>query len=298
MTKNQGGAVRKAIHISLYVISAIVIANVIFYVVKSNASLNTIAFFNNRTTDVSEALPAKVVTTDPLAQTASVAGQKKETITVRGVIDQTNAARTGQSGIALMHSYKLDASAQSKAEDILNKQYFEHTSPDGKQVGDLVKAQGYDYIKVGENLALGSFVSNADVVTAWMNSPGHRENILDTDYTEIGIGVAYGTYKGQKVVVVVQHLGRPLSLCPTIDQTVKTQVAQKKAQLDVMATVLEQKKSDIDKGIANKVDMTADIDAYNAGVDTYQKDSDSFEAVRAAYNKQVDAFNQCVNSLK
>ncbi|RMI30185.1 CAP domain-containing protein [Nocardia stercoris] len=70
--------------------------------------------------------------------------------------------------------------------------FFSHTDPDGTDPGDRIAAAGYTWQAYGENIAQGQADANA-VVTAWMNSPGHRANILNCGFTQIGIGIADGS---------------------------------------------------------------------------------------------------------
>ena len=214
-------------------------------------------------------------------------------LTVSGIIAETNKQRIGQNEKTLAESTKLDASAEVKAKDILARQYFEHTAPDGKTVSDLVSTQGYQYIKVGENLALGNFGGDTGVVTAWMNSPGHRANILDAAYTEMGVGVAYGMYEGHMVSVAVQHFGRPLSACPLVEPGLKAQVEKDQADLSALAASLDVLKKEIDQGRANGQNMDSSVTVYNQGVEKYQKQLTVVESLRQKYNSEVSAFNSC-----
>ena len=84
--------------------------------------------------------------------------------------------------------------------------YFEHESLDGREVSDRAEAQGYDYRTVGENIAVGQR-DVAEVMQGWMDSPGHRENILRTEYTHLGSGVATGDFKGQRSIYWTQNFG-------------------------------------------------------------------------------------------
>jgi len=105
-----------------------------------------------------------------------------------------------------LNSYLLEA-AQAKADDIINDQYFSHSSPEGKKFSSWVKETGYEYIRVGENLAI-HFTDNVNLVHAWMESPEHRRNILNPYYEDTGIAVSYGTWKGKDTYVVVQIFGQ------------------------------------------------------------------------------------------
>jgi hypothetical protein len=129
-------------------------------------------------------------------------------ITPPNIISLTNASRKGIDLPPLAENALLDASAQRKAEDMLSNQYFAHTSPDGATPWSWIKATGYTYRYAGENLAV-YFTEAEDVQAGWMASPTHRANIVDTRYTEIGVGVAQGEYNGFPAVFVVEHFGKP-----------------------------------------------------------------------------------------
>lgn len=126
---------------------------------------------------------------------------------------------------SLEQNYLLQMAAQKKANDMAAKGYFAHTSPDGKSPWFWFKEVGYDFQYAGENLAV-NFVDSQDVDTAWMNSPGHRANILNGKFTEIGIATAKGYYNGRETIFVVQMFGKPLRTSPTrlVQKAVQTQV--------------------------------------------------------------------------
>jgi len=122
------------------------------------------------------------------------------------IVNYTNDARTGARVVALRDSTLLDKSAQAKADDMAQKGYFAHQSPDGRSPWDFIIAAGYDYQYAGENLAV-RFVDSKDVVDAWLQSPSHRSNIVKPVYRDIGVGIAQGMYKGSPATFVVQHFG-------------------------------------------------------------------------------------------
>jgi uncharacterized protein YkwD len=88
------------------------------------------------------------------------------------------------------------------------KSYFAHVSPEGVKPWHWLDVAGYRYDYAGENLAL-NFTDSQDVADAWMRSPTHRSNLLKSAYTEIGTGVATGTYQGSEAVFIVQLYARP-----------------------------------------------------------------------------------------
>lgn len=124
------------------------------------------------------------------------------------LVDSTNIERQKINEVQLTVSPILQKAAQAKANDMAVKGYFAHTSPEGITPWYWLQQAGYSYTSAGENLAI-NFVDSRDVIVAWMNSPGHRANILNQNYTEIGIATATGTYKGQEATFVAQFFGRP-----------------------------------------------------------------------------------------
>lgn len=124
------------------------------------------------------------------------------------LVEETNAQRTEESLGTLTINPLLEQAARLKAEDMAAKGYFSHDTPDGKTPWYFLREVGYRYQAAGENLAV-NFTDSSDVTRAWMNSPSHRANILNGNYTEIGIATARGTYKGSDTVFVVQFFGKP-----------------------------------------------------------------------------------------
>ncbi len=107
---------------------------------------------------------------------------------IERVIELTNAERSKCNLPPLRHEATLDKSSTWLAQDMADNNYFEHTDRLGRSIGRRMTAFGYEsWSMVGENIAAGC-KSPEDVVQAWMQSPGHRENILRPDFNEIGIG--------------------------------------------------------------------------------------------------------------
>lgn len=131
-------------------------------------------------------------------------------ISVTKVLDQTNNQRFKLGLKPLVYNSALSQSAELKAKDMFYKNYWAHTSPDGKSPWDFFKTAGYEYSVAGENLAK-DFYDTEGLMKAWMNSPTHRENIINSKYDEIGIGVVNGVLGGVKTTLVVQHFGTPRS---------------------------------------------------------------------------------------
>jgi len=107
------------------------------------------------------------------------------------VIELINTERVNAGLPVLNPQGQLVSAAQLHSADMGCNNYFSHTGLDGSDVGSRVQRQGYNWSTVGENIAAG-YSSPTDVVAGWMNSPGHKANILSADYTEIGVGYAFG----------------------------------------------------------------------------------------------------------
>lgn len=123
------------------------------------------------------------------------------------VINLINEARLAEGLSPLAFNTKLDVAAQRKANDMVARGYFNHDTPDGQKFWNVIKAAGYNYRRAGENLAV-HFESVDVLVNAWLNSPGHRYNIMTASFTDTGIGIAYGENQGYQGWFIVQLFGR------------------------------------------------------------------------------------------
>lgn len=103
----------------------------------------------------------------------------------------------------------LQTAAAAKAEAMAARSEFAHTLRDGTTAWDHIQAAGYRYERAGENLAV-HFTSESEIVDAWMRSPSHRANLLEGEFTHIGIGIARGTWKGADGYYVVQLFAKEM----------------------------------------------------------------------------------------
>ncbi|MGD7043936.1 CAP domain-containing protein [Jeotgalibacillus proteolyticus] len=116
------------------------------------------------------------------------------------VVDLTNAERSKEGLPALELDVELSKVADDKSLDMQQNQYFSHTSPTHGSPFDMMKAYGIEYSSAGENIAMGQR-SPEEVVQAWMNSEGHRKNIMSSSFTHIGVGhVEEGNYWTQMFI--------------------------------------------------------------------------------------------------
>lgn len=222
-------------------------------------------------------------------------------LTRTGSIQWTNSMRQ-QNGVGpLTENELLNQSAQKKLDDMFTHQYFEHNSPQGIRPADVVASVGYDYIMTGENLALGNFADDQDLIQAWMDSPGHRENMLKAGYTEIGIAVGQGIYEGKQTWMAVQHFGKPTSVCPVVDKSIKDTLDKKSEQVKAIENELDQIKKELDGYDELRSQEDADkynslVDKYNAKVKDYNVLIEEMKSLSNTYNNQVNAYNTCAKN--
>lgn len=130
-------------------------------------------------------------------------------LAVTSLLDKHNEERKQANLPALKFNPVLAISAQRKAQAMLASNCWSHYCPDGKEPWDFFHDAGYAYFVAGENLAEG-FYDVEDVMTAWMNSPTHRDNILRKDYEEVGFGIVQGTYQGRaNNIIITVHFAAP-----------------------------------------------------------------------------------------
>lgn len=145
-------------------------------------------------------------------------------ITVDQVVAQTNQQRAAVGLQPLAYSGVLSAAAQSKADDMFSNNYWAHVSPSGKQPWDFIHEAGYSYSAAGENLAR-DFYETGTMMGAWMASPTHKANIVNSKYTQIGVAVVNGTLQGTETTLVVQMFGNPLGAGVPVGRTGDASVA-------------------------------------------------------------------------
>jgi hypothetical protein len=147
----------------------------------------------------------------PLRSSAAVLAYSTE-MSQGGLLSSTNAQRSAHGVAGLALNAQLNSAAQSKANDMVTRNYWSHNTPDGQPPWVFFAAAGYQYLKAGENLAYG-FATSADTVTGWMNSPGHKANLLDGAFKDVGFGFANSTnFVGSgPVTVVVAMYGNPIA---------------------------------------------------------------------------------------
>lgn len=155
-------------------------------------------------------------------------------ITPSQVIELTNQQRSAQGLSALTNNAALSNAAAAKANHMFAAQYWAHIAPDGTSPWFFIKNAGYSYSVAGENLAR-DFGDSGSVVTAWMNSPTHRDNIISAKYKEIGVAVVDGVLNGVETTLVVQMFGTSARVASAVAPQ-KAAVDPKPAPVPIEAT--------------------------------------------------------------
>ena len=126
------------------------------------------------------------------------------------LLTDTNKERAAENIGALQLDDKLSQAAFLKAQDMFKNNYWAHTSPSGVEPWKWLGDTGYNYSVAGENLAKNYPTADA-TVQAWMNSPSHRENIMNDKYVDVGFAIVDGTLDGKATTLVVAFYGAPVT---------------------------------------------------------------------------------------
>jgi uncharacterized protein YkwD len=253
----------------------------------------------------------------PSAPTGSIARPHGERLSADAIIGLTNDARASQGLAALSENRLLDSIAEARARDMIEKQYFAHVSPTGEQATDLAQRVGYPYKIMAENIASGSFFTNRALVDGWMQSPGHRRNILSSDVLEMGAAVVQGNLKGEETWVSVQIFGLqspavPEKTCAVPSPQLLRDIETKKAEIAALSERIARLKQDLDKEADSielerriagsdgrrNYDLTARIKAYNETSDWHNRSLAEMKAKQTLLSSMVDEYNRDVQTYK
>lgn len=234
-----------------------------------------------------------------LSKVATIKPAKELYINSIDIIEATNKERVAVGLPPLSTTELLNKSAEIKVDDMIERQYFEHQSPTGEGVSDLGTKVGYHYVVMGENLALGNFSSSEDIVKAWMESPGHRANILNKNYQDIGVSVKHAVYKGQEVWFAVQHFGTNRSVCPKIDSSLKKEIDDINEQLKIEEGIINDLKKILEApGASKNPGYQENVKIFNENVDHYNNELNISKQNIYLYNNQVKDFNRCIATFQ
>lgn len=151
-------------------------------------------------------------------------------ITPEKMIDLINRSRTEAGVSSLAVNSRLSSAAEAKAEDMFRFEYFDHTSPSGTTPWYWIKQAGYDYSYAGENLAI-DFVTAEGAHKAFMGSPSHQKNILNPNYSEVGVAAKRDTFGETESIIIVEMFGSPREKSES--ESYENAAAAKEPEIDV-----------------------------------------------------------------
>ena len=164
-----------------------------YYTLGGSTTNNGYSIYKNSVQKKTYTKPTAEPKTEQTTQTvkpSQTATQNVDTSAAQQILSLVNSQRAANGLSPLTLNSNLSRVAQAKAEDMKNRNYFSHTSPTYGSPFDMMKSFGISYRTAGENIAKGQKTPSA-VMTAWMNSAGHRKNILNANYTQLGVGYVY-----------------------------------------------------------------------------------------------------------
>ena len=198
---------------------------------------------------------------------------------------------------------------------MFEKQYFAHVSPFGEQASDIAQRIGYRYKIIGENIGSGRFFTNQKVIDGWMQSPGHKKNILSTDVQDLGAAIIKGNMNGQETWIAVQIFGLQSpevsqATCVVPSQALFQEIQVKKTELGDLQDRLTRLKQELDDEHASietdrrisprSTDLNLKIKIYNEKSNlhnSYLADMKAKSLVLQSmvneYNEMLQTYNSC-----
>lgn len=143
-----------------------------------------------------------------IVKTRASADSKPMSVDERQSILLINNTRKERNLNPLSWNEQLASAAQEKANDMLERGYFDHASPSGEMVWKTIEKDGYKYSTAGENLAI-DYENVNKAYDAWIKSPSHLDNIISSKYTDFGFAVVEGLYEGKDTKFFVQIFASP-----------------------------------------------------------------------------------------
>jgi uncharacterized protein YkwD len=243
----------------------------------------------------------------------------QEALTREAIITLTNNTRALNGLPPLSENPLLNSIAESRASDMFEKQYFGHVSPTGEQASDIAQRVGYSYKIIAENIGSGSFLTNRKIIDNWMQSPGHRSNILSPDVADIGAAVLKGKMNGRETYIAVQIFGLQSptisqNICVAPPKSLQDDIERRNAEIASLNDQLSRLKQDIDsenevietdRGNAyndpQKIyNLNMKINANNEKINWYnrirmdaQSKSSVLQSMANEYNRLLQVYNDC-----
>lgn len=243
-----------------------------------------------------------------------------DSLSVDGIIRLTNAARLDHGLPPLAQNHLLNMVAEARIKDMFQQQYFDHISPSGQGPSDAARHVGYNYKRLGENIASGTFTTSRNILDAWLQSPGHRKNILSVETDEIGVAWAKGAMNGSEIVLAVQIFGKHApavadvpaqTSCIPPNPNAPGHIDRQRSELAPLTRALSQLKEELDRDnqylevLRNdgriKTDLELTVSSYNEKVRRYnqllsevQTKQELIQQALNDYSAKVEDYKACL----
>ena len=184
------------------------------------------------------------------------------------IVSELNSGRQGAGLQGLRVNEKLTQAAILKAKDMAEKNYFSHIGPEGEEPWVWLDRADYSYAIAGENLAI-DVADGSRLVSAWLASKSHWENIMNKNFIDVGIGSAKGVIGGRKTTVVVMFLGREIT--PALASISATsgalggEIKNTPPQEPAFAKIIEEKILDEEKLVISETKKAITGNGFGAG---------------------------------
>ena len=220
--------------------------------------------------------------------------QAKE-INQENVVNLVNESRLENNLKPLFINPDLSQIARSKAQDMIKNHYFSHTSPDGVNPWYWFSQNNYSYKYAGENLAI-NYDNAEEEHEAWMKSPTHRKNILNHNFTEIGIATASGIIEGKKSDITVQVFATPQAKVLSFENPLSSK-SKNTYILGAQSSKIEEKFPISGINLDKKTPLYEVIDANNKLISVAKSQSDKIILTIAIMILLIISRDMALNSI-
>jgi len=260
---------------------------------KTNASTTEIKKIENPILKNTEIPQKQTETITPIVGEINLENIK---VDLNEIVNLTNIERKKVNLKSLEENAILNTIALLRVRDMFEKGYFEHVSPTGESASVLANKLGYKNIVIGENIAIGNYDNANSLINAWMASEGHKNNILNINYTEIGVASMESDYKNQKVWISAQVFGRPIADCSAPNPLDKTEIESNNSSLKEKEELAKRLMEEI-----KSINKTSSPNFYNLKVSEYNSLVYSINTligetkkIIEKYNSTVTTYNECI----
>jgi len=211
-------------------------------------------------------------------------------ISAQRVLALTNEVRQQYNLPIVQEDSLLDKAAQDKARDMLANKYFDHFSPTGISPWHWIDKAGYNYYYAGENLAM-NFLDSEEVIKGWLNSPSHKENLLNRNYKDIGIAVLSGDFNNEGInrILVVQMFGSKAKLLIPVAM----------AQAPIIEEPVAQEESVVLENVLNNEEILSKTIKATENIETIETTETTIQTVVGVAGEQTqNIINQQVLAQK